>query len=457
MTPRHWLARLRKSAGYSNQNSLAAQLGVHVATVSRWEAGTASVADRHRSALAAALGISPGELDQLLLDPAVAERRASADHRAEAADASGPLRPADPSPVRAPASVPAALGALGTAPADPIPADSVELLRIGLDRSVRAADTSFLAADWELTAYEHACAVRIAPPSAFISDIGVDIVDLREYLDTHSGSADTQGDAQGDAGVHRSLLRVSAWLCGLMAVALTEVGQLAAASRWWRTARQTARAGDDQRLQTWICGRWALAAQATGMPSLALRVTEQARGSGDHSPCAGSAEVRAARVLALATSNNPALGRLALTELAELEHLFAQLPEKVRNERDALWGWPERRLHATRTAVLVMLDDDGRSRTDLTKDLRTELSDLEPEAIRERAEVELKTSMLLVSAGQVLEGLETAAAALKELPIEHRTATLAYLARRVHQRVPERHRNHDTAQTLQAFAGHYRR
>ncbi|MFB4297683.1 helix-turn-helix domain-containing protein [Actinomadura sp. NTSP31] len=453
MTPRPWLADLRKAACYT-QSSLAEEIGVYVTTVSRWETGATEIADRHRRPLAAALQLTLDELNKLLAP--VARRRAPG-------GAGVPGAPGGHGSA-APAAHPQARTAVapdveGAAPAAGIPADSVERLRIGLDRSVRTADLSHLVEDWELTAYEHACSVRIAPPNAVIGDIGADIGDLRELINAPPPGLD---DAHRDAGIHQSLLRVSAQLCGLMAVALTEAGELAAASRWWRTARQTARASGDQQLQTWICGRRALAAQATGMPSLALRVAEQTRKLAGERPCAGAAEAHAARALSLATSlttsSSAARARLAMAEIAGLEELFERLPDEVRTEEHALWGWPQRRLRSTRTAVQAILGP-GTPYTglagDLESDLKAELHELEPEAVRERAEVKLKTSMVLIHAGETSHGLDTAAAALDGLPSDHRTATLAYLARRVYQCVPERDRDRPAAHGLQTLAGQY--
>ncbi|MFA1546952.1 multiprotein-bridging factor 1 family protein [Actinomadura chokoriensis] len=458
MTPRRRLAAARKRASHT-QASLAEQVGVDKTTVSRWERGATEITDRHRPRLAAALTISLTELDRLLdplpghgqsdpvafrgFTPADADAGASRSARGSAAF----------QPASLPAERPTALRVLGAAPTGIlIPMDPVETLRIGLDRSVRTVDTLDLVEDWRLTAYEHACSVRIRPPQAFIGDIGTDIVDLSEAIDAR-GSGPDAVVPEGSAD-HVALLRVSAQLSALMAMALTEVGELAAASRWWRTARRTASAGGDRTLQTWVCGRQALAAQAIGMTSLALRVADQARELSRETPCAGSAEACAARALSLAASGSPPLTRSARTELAILDELFGRLPEDVRAEEQAVWGWPAQRLLSTRTAVMAFLGDDA-DHADLRGELQAELDHLEPASIRERVEVELKTSMVLIRSGQTLQGLDTATAALAELPPEHRTATLANLARRVYRCVPARDRDRATAKALQAHIGQH--
>ncbi|TDD85587.1 XRE family transcriptional regulator [Actinomadura darangshiensis] len=457
MTPRRRLAVARKRASHT-QVSLAEEIGVDKTTVSRWERGATEITDRHRPRLAAALTISLAELDRLL-DPSAGHgpsapvafaRLPSGD--ADAAGGYSAHRSALFHTAGLPAEPPTALQAPGAgSTGTPISVDPVETLRVSLDRAVRAADTVDLVEDWRLTAYEYACSVRIGPPQAFIRDIGTDIVDLGKAIDACGPDLDIAAEGSAD---HVALLRVSAQLSALMAMALTEVGELAAASRWWRTARRIARAGGDPVLRAWVCGRQAMAAQAIGLTSLALRVADQARELAGGVPCAGSADAGAARALSLATSGSPALTRLALTELAALDDLFERLPEDVRGEEQAVWGWPAQRLRSTRTAVLAALGD-GTVRTDLRGELRAELDHLEPVSIRERAEVELKTSMVLIRSGQTHQGLDAATAAFAGLPPEHRTVTLAGLARRVYRCVPDRDRDRAAAQALQAHIGQY--
>jgi transcriptional regulator with XRE-family HTH domain len=70
MSPRRvQLAARRKAAGYS-QEGLAHKIGVTVSAVSRWELGTSTPRANLRRPLAAALDLSPPELEHLLFEHA---------------------------------------------------------------------------------------------------------------------------------------------------------------------------------------------------------------------------------------------------------------------------------------------------------------------------------------------------------------------------------------------------
>ncbi|MFG2056880.1 helix-turn-helix transcriptional regulator [Micromonospora sp. NPDC048930] len=89
---RHRLCQRRKALGYS-QERLAELLDVERSTVVRWENAETDPQPWHRTRIAAALGVTLGQLDDMLVDVSVAAHRGQAMGRDARSPASGAARP----------------------------------------------------------------------------------------------------------------------------------------------------------------------------------------------------------------------------------------------------------------------------------------------------------------------------------------------------------------------------
>jgi hypothetical protein len=302
----------------------------------------------------------------------------------------------------------AALSTQGT-----IPVGALEAVRAGLDRALGAADDHAVE-DWEQISYEYGCALLSGTPAGLIAALATDIVDVRSVL---------RNRPELDLA---SMQRVSARLAALMASALSEMGALLDAARWWRTARGAADASGDLDLRVWVRGRQALVTQTTGRPELAVYFADRAIGLAADRPLAGLAEAYATRAKVSAAGRQ----RTALRDLETLERLFARLPVGVTDERSAVWGYPEERLMSSRTGVLVSLGHE-----DVHDDLVRELSACTRS--RQRARAELKMGWYLVNTGDIKAGAERSATVLSALPAEHRTTSVMRMAKRVVTSLPD--------------------
>ncbi|MFG1858485.1 hypothetical protein ACGFJT_42100 [Actinomadura geliboluensis] len=292
-------------------------------------------------------------------------------------------------------------------------ADPVEDLRIELSRLLGApADIE----SWEGIAREHDNTVETAPPREFIAHLTADLTELCQTIDATSGGEDQV-----------QLRRVSARLSVSMATALTDAGEIAAASRWWRTAGSTAESVGDKDLQAWVCGRRALVSQSIEMIPQALRLADQAHQLASGTPCAGLAEAVAARATAWAARGDI---RQALASMTRLTSLVATLSPAAVGDRYAD-AWPPNRLRSTDTLVRAMLASQTAEDPGLYEDLRLEVDELKPSDVRRRAVAHLKWALALIGNGHPGEGADRLQTALQPLPEEYHTAPISRLADRV--------------------------
>ncbi|MEU0516514.1 hypothetical protein [Streptosporangium sp. NPDC006007] len=310
-----------------------------------------------------------------------------------------------------------------------IPMDALEILRSGLGRVLGATD-DLAVEDWERTAYDHACALRVMSPAALIGYLSADIAELQHAL-----------DRRPDLDRVR-MRRVGAQFAALMAMALSETGDFLTASRWWRIARRTADASGDRELSIWTLGRQALVAQTIGMSTLALRLLRDVEQLTDDRPSCGLAEALTTR----AKIDGLQDAESARRALDELRDLFERLPVDVTGERAAIWGYPEERLLSVRTGVLTAIGD-----ADVHDDLASEIARYGQVDQRSRVRAELKMGWYLVNTGEVRDGLNAAGSAMADLPAGHRTTAVTRMAARVYASLPARARTLPAARELRVL------
>jgi hypothetical protein len=260
------------------------------------------------------------------------------------------------------------------------------------------------------------------PLATLVDNVGADVAELCRSIETaHNG--------EDRAALHR----VNAQLAVLMAMALTDLGDVPAGQRWWRTARQTAEAIGDDELRAWICGRWALSCQSVELLPQAARRAAQAESLAAGRPWVGLAEAFAAQAGVLAAQGDV---RRALSAVQKLTTLVGELPLAERTEEPAIWRWPERRLRSIRTHVRELLAGKLPADPKLWEDLRAEVAGLGPGEVRAHVHADLKRSRILLCDGHVGQGLSYAESALQRLPRDQVTTTIIALARRVRDAVP---------------------
>jgi len=140
--------------------------------------------------------------------------------------------------------------------------------------------------------------------------------------------------------------RVVAQLSSYVATIAVVGGDSGTARRWWRRARSSAVAADDSHLYAFVTSRQALQGlYGAYSPQHVVVLADEAL-SATKAPCVGHIEALSARSQALAM-----LGRekAANESLALLERTFERLPRDITREKLSALGWPEERLHNTRS------------------------------------------------------------------------------------------------------------
>ncbi|ROO82545.1 hypothetical protein EDD29_0025 [Actinocorallia herbida] len=340
---------------------------------SDWETGAHKPGPRNRSLLAQALGVAEVELfgsaeapaPQPLEDDEVNRRRL--------------------------------LGLLGAAAAAGA-AQQFEPVRARLNDSFSSAPTMSDADDWERVAFDYSFEVGALAPERLLPELLTDVEELHSVLNVAQGT------------VRQHLLRASANMAALTAIALLNAEETRAAGRWWRTAARAASECGDHALAARVRGRQAVFSVYGPSPGpRTLSLADDALAAGGSIPCGGVASAHAAKAQAYAY-----LGRFDDAEdaLRDLERTFELLPEDVRVDRRSQWGWSEQRLYHVRSYVHTYAGDTDRAFA--AQDRALEF--YSPRPSQGRVQVELHRAGCLIRAGDIDEGARHAVRVLESVP-----------------------------------------
>lgn len=266
----------------------AAHLGVNERTVTKWEAGGATM--RPRPELQAALDTT---LERASAEAANRFRAAVSAARPAAAGLLDEERPAlDRRTVL--------LGAAGAA----LVLHDAETLRRQLTDAVdHSAMSDASLDDWEHTVQQYGLAARYRPAASLLTDLTADFAELCRLLEYRRAIL-----------VPNRLTRIMAQLAGLMTIPLNQLHQASAARNWARTARIFARQAGDNKLQSWVLAQEACAHYYSGNLAEAAYVAAHAQHIANHAPCpevanAATREAMARAALGQAEEARAALGR----------------------------------------------------------------------------------------------------------------------------------------------------
>ncbi|WP_219518631.1 helix-turn-helix domain-containing protein [Nonomuraea ceibae] len=271
--------------------------------------------------------------------------------------------------------------------------------------------------DWEEIVHEHACAFDTVPLPQLISDIALDVLELRRIMPTHGDS--------------RRWHRVNAQLTFLLAHALGSGGQARESRDWWLTARHAAEQSEDPRLIAFA--RAKAAVQGIYEQRLPLQVllnrAEDAVDAARGQPCAGLAVAIAIQAQARAMLGDSEGARQALHEQ---DRVFKLIPKDVTDDTTSAFGWPESRLLHTRSFAATY----GGGLTNAAQAQQEALDACPPAAARTRAQIGLHMAVTEVRHGDVVTGLDMARTAVASLPAHDQTTFVRYNAEAVLKAIP---------------------
>ncbi|MCD0449101.1 hypothetical protein LO762_07845 [Actinocorallia sp. API 0066] len=295
------------------------------------------------------------------------------------------------------------LGLLGIAAAAPI-VGGFEPLRVRINEALTGAPTVADADEWERVAADYALEVGRVPTSQVLPDLLTDFAELGTAL----------GAAKGL--VRHQLLRASAELAALTAIALSSAADYRASNRWWRTAARAADESGDRTTSSLVRGRHAVFSlyDRRRSPVDVVAIAGEAITVADNQPCVGVVSGYAATAQAYAR-----LGRhdAASATVEALQDLFGRLPDPVKAARAGQWGWGEQRLHHVLSDVHTHAGDIERAFAAQDAALR-----LYPvTGSLGRTQVELHRAGCLIRAGDVDEGAKHAVRVLRALPPDRRS------------------------------------
>ncbi|KWX05128.1 hypothetical protein TH66_05260 [Carbonactinospora thermoautotrophica] len=236
----------------------------------------------------------------------------------------------------------------------------------------------------------------------------------------------------------RRLWRVAAHLADLAADTLRVLGQHREAAAWLATARMAADEAGDRPLATWIRSFQAVhAISCENDPTRGLRYAQEAQGFA-RNPSPGLMLALDQEALAHAKLGNETAARAALDRAKDaLEHV----PEN--QQRSALWGFQEHKLHGATSHVMTIL---GRTRE--ARAAQPEIFRHFPKSSFTWIRTKLDQAKCLIHDGDLDAGCASAARTLLDLSPEYRTPLVLNRAREVLLLLPEKHRKRPAAREL---------
>ena len=297
-------------------------------------------------------------------------------------------------------------------------AAALETVRNGLVSTLatHATATSLHPDEWTEVAWEYGHSYLALPPESLAVDLAVDLLELHDQLRRETRTNQRQ-----------ELSRVAGLLSALMAMTLTNMGQLHAARRWWRAARQAADASVDPLTRVWVRGKEAITLLYTHRsPSRALMLADEALGIGgvEHGSTA-----MAAKAQALALLQRDAEARCAVQAI---EPALAQMSASVVEDELTVYGWPENCLRHTESYVYSHIGDTAAAR--IAQDRALAL--YSPAEIRSRALVQLHGALCFAHDGYLDDAGQAASVAVCELHPTQRSTLVQQVARRVLSTIP---------------------
>lgn len=127
-------------------------------------------------------------------------------------------------------------------------AGGLEILRGALGSTLAGQDSPDLSVEeWSAQAAEYGHTYLVDPPEMVFSDLTADLLDVHERYDRETDDDD-----------RRELARVIAQFSALMALTLSNLGQVRASRRWWVTAGKAADTSTDVAVRVWVRGQQAI-------------------------------------------------------------------------------------------------------------------------------------------------------------------------------------------------------
>ncbi|MGH3519384.1 MAG: helix-turn-helix transcriptional regulator [Haloechinothrix sp.] len=311
------------------------------------------------------------------------------------------------------------------------PLAAMETIRHGLTRTLAgdAADEVDLD-EWDEIAWEYGHTFLTTPPAVLIRDLSADALAVQQLIES------------GPERTRDRYCRVAARLAGITALTWASLSEPRQAWRWWRTARVAADASGDLDTRMWCRSGEVVNGLYERRPiPVLLKLADEAVALGGDRVNRGVVSLWAGIAQANAT-----IGRAEVAERAmrQAEALASRLPANIR-ETDGVDGWPEYRLHHTRSYAYSELGDTKRAYEAQDRALA-----LYPESMfRNRAQVQLHRAACLVRDGDISGGVRYALSTLQEVPEAFRaSATIRTVGRKVIDAAPRAHNHRDELESL---------
>jgi len=305
---------------------------------------------------------------------------------------------------------------------------ALEVLRHDLVQ-VAGCDGTASLDEWEAVVWDYGYSYAVTPPEHLLTDLSVDLAVAQGQLARLT-----------DEPTRRALLRTIALLEAFLAQTLSNLGNVRAGRRWWRTARATADRARDPEAQTWVRGREIIRGLNERWPlPVVLELADEAVALNARLGL-GTGDVLMGRAQVLAAMGRSADARTAMTHVYRT---VDQLPGRITSDVTSMYGWSEYRLRHGESLVYTHLGDLPRATAAQDRALALYPAHM----FRARAQVQLHQAIALVKGGEAEAGAAHAQRVIGELPEAQRIEVVLEVARSVAQAIPpeERQRSEATA------------